>query len=641
MNIKPIPALLSTALLAACGGGGRGGLVQSPPPSTVAVNTRTPVGPEAEPCQPPASTDCVSNVASYAYMWNGRTSDYALDKRGEGSLTLQDGTFHFDGGTTVEAGRLVVNTVARLESDTRVQTGGTLEIYGTLAGDIDNRGTTKQGGTVEGNVANRGEMQIAGSIWVDAPVNVVITGNYLHARNATLGVLLGTLDGLTVKGRADIEGGVLQVGVYTDAWGPYPLPATPSTKLVLHADGGVFGSFDEWTSPSLFITGALRYRTNDVFFDATSVSAQAVMQHANAGDALTLQAAGRFDAALGARGAAAMPRDAAALTPTQQQFLRNAAAIQRIGDLRQAMRTFDSLSGHGHIAAAEASMTHALRAAPTLSQHAARPMATTGAWTAAPDTTSLRGGTFSQGRTHGYDIAFNNGLVIGSSVAWTAANLDMDREGGVAHGEAPQWNLYVHGARPDGWHATGTVGYSHQRLALDRPIDLGVAIRTAHAERTFDLAYAYAEGGRDFAAGGGTFTPFAALHATTMHGDAFMETGDTGFELVGQASRHLRGGGDVGVRYTRDWQWRGGDRWMRMDLAARQRHLLAVHDDLQAAFAGTPEIVFNVGGLPVARNERAWSWTLTGGANDRLAWLLRYEAAEDDQALALGLSCAF
>ena len=126
-----------------------------------------------------------------------------------------------------------------------------------------------------------------------------------------------------------------------------------------------------------------------------------------------------------------------------------------------------------------------------------------------------------------------------------------------------------------------------------------------------------------------------------MRGDAFTETGDTGFELIGQASRHLRGGGDIGARYTRDWQWRGGDRWMRMDLAARYRHLFAVSDDLQAAFAGTPELMFDIGGLPVARNERALSWTLTGGANDRLAWMMRYEALEEDQALALGLSWAF
>jgi autotransporter-associated beta strand protein len=633
MNSKPIPALLTTALLAACGGGGGGGLVQAPPPPTVVVNPPPPSGTEPEPCMSPPTADCVANVASSVQMLDGRTSDYALRKQGAGDLRLETGTYRYGAGTTVEAGRLVINSVARLESNTRVEAGATLEVWGVHTGDIDIRGSVTQSAMVEGNVANHGQLNVDGSIW--EPLEVIITGDYLQARNATLAVILGTQPGgLTVKGRADIEGGVLRLGNYTDAWGPYPLPATPSTHRVLHADGGVFGTFDEWTS-SLFITGALRYLTNDIYFDATSISAQAVMKTANAGDALTLQTAGRYDAAL------AVPRNTAALTQTQQQFLQNAAAIQRIDNFAQAMRTFDSLSGHGHIAAAEATMTQAFRTAPTLSQHAANGIAKSGAWTAAPDTMSLQGGTFSQGRTYGYDIAFNNGLVMGSSVAWTTANLDMDREGGRAHGDAPQWNLYLHRARPDGWHTTGTVGYSHQRLAMDRPIDLGIAVRTAHAERTFDLAYAYAEGGRDFTVGGGRLTPFAALHATTMRGDAFTETGDTGFELIGQASQHVRSGGDIGARYTRDWQWRGGDRWMRMDLAARYRHLFAVSDDLQAAFAGAPELMFDIGGLPVARNERAWSWTLTGGANDRLAWMMRYEALEDDQALALGLSWAF
>ena len=364
MNIKPIPALLTTALLAACGGGGGGGMVQSPPPSTVVVNPPPPSGAEPEPCTSPATADCTVNVATSVTMWDGRTSDYALRKQGAGDLRLETGTYRYGAGTTVEAGRLVINSVARLESNTFVETGGALEVWGVLIGDIDNHGSVTQSAMVEGNVANHGQLNVDGSIW--DPLEVIITGDYLHARDATLAVIVGTQPGgLTVKGRADIEGGVLRLGHYTDAWGPYPLPAAPSTHRVLHADGGVFGTFDEWTSPSLFITGALRYLTNDIYFDATTLSAQAVMKTANAGDALTLQTAGRYDAAL------AVPRNTAALTQTQQQFLHNAAAIQRIDNFAQAMRTFDSLSGHGHITAAEATMTQALRTAPTLSQHAA------------------------------------------------------------------------------------------------------------------------------------------------------------------------------------------------------------------------------------------------------------------------------
>lgn len=576
-------------------------------------------------------------------MFDGRSSGHGLVKQGTGKLLLQTGTFRFDGGTRVEAGNLHINSVATLASDVFVGEGGALSVWGTVTGDVDNRGAVDIGGTIDGNLANQGHVQLHGNYWFDE-LPARVTGDYLHADGATLGAVLGNLEGgyLSVTGRAEIQGGTLGLSTYSDAWGPYPLPDAPSSHLVLHADGGVFGEFDEWiASGYLFITGTLRYLPNDVYFDATSLSAQSVMQGSAAADAITLASAGRFDAALGNRGAASMPRDLALLTPTQQRFLRSAAMIQRIGSMEQALRTFDSLSGHGHLAVVDATMAHALRAAPTLSVHAQGTRGRTGAWNSAPEMVSLHGGAFTQGPTSGYDVQLANGLRLGSSVAYTNSQLDMDRSGGFAHASAPQFNVYLHRARPDGWHATGTLGYSHQRLALERPIDLGIARGTAHAERTLDTTYAYAEGGREFAAAGGTLSPFAAVHATTVRGGAFAEAGSTGFELVGQASRHLRGGGDVGVRYTRQWQWNAGERWVRMDVAARQRQWFAVEDDFQAAFAGAPDLVFDVAGMPVPRSEFGWNWTLTGGATDRLAWMFRYEQREADRGLAMGLAVGF
>lgn len=613
-------------LLTACGGGG-GGMVRSDPPPTTAPTPPPPTA-SSEMCPEPLTADCVADVPATSptnYLTDGRQSSYALIKRGDGELSLEEGDFRFSGGTSIEDGVLRLGAMGVLQSDITVQTAGRLELFGS----------------VSGHVVNHGDLEI-GAIYGEQ-ISAVIEGDYRQSTTGTLGVVLGATTGgtLQISGRADIGGGTLRVSAYTDAWGPYPLPSAPLSHHVLHAGGGVFGQFASWTSPGLFIDGSLRYLSNDIYFDAISISALGVMSAAAVGDAVTLSTASNFDNALNAAGGLAT-WPAAALTETQRQFLRSAASIQQIGDYDQAVRTFDSLSGHGHMEVANAHIQQAMLSASRSNARISdmRPGSSAGVWSTQPSLVSTSAGIFTQGQTFGYEQWVGERLLLGSSFGWSSGNLQFDRSGGSARSQSPQWNAYLRRHGGNGSYTMGNVGYSHYRLDLDRPIDLGMEMRNAHSERNLDMTHAYVETGRKIHLGAGRLTPFASLRYAALRGDGFIEQGGTGFELVVQPSLHQRIGGDIGLRYARDWRW-GADRWMRLDLGARYQHLFSVRDDMRAAFSGTPAVAFDLRGLPQERDDSSLELNLAGGAGDRWSWLLGYDNHAGNETLSLGMELEF
>jgi uncharacterized protein with beta-barrel porin domain len=420
----------------------------------------------------------------------------------------------------------------------------------------------------------------------------------------------------------------------------YPIPETPFSVHALHADGGVTGTFDEWSAPMLFVEGELRYEPNDVFFDATSVSAQSVMAEAGIRDSLTLDTAQRFDQLLQVTGAAKGTFDPRALSQAQDRLLRSAAIVQRIDNYAQALRTFDSLSGSGHVAAVDAYMQNALQAAPTIAAHIdATPRGANGAWSAQPATFAVGGGTFQQTPTLGYDLQLAGGTRVGSSVGWSESTLDLARAGGVAQSRAPQFNVYVHHAFARGY-ATGMMGFSRQAMDLERTIDLGGTAQLAHTRRDVDTAFGYLESGRTMAFGGGRITPFAAAHWSQARAGAFSEQGVTGFELVGDASMHQRVGSDIGARWTRDWNWMSGH-WLRLDAGMRHRHLFQASDDAQVSYAGAPGWMFDLHGAPVDRDAQMYSLGLVGGRDARWAWSLRFDSYAEDRAMSFAFGRGF
>src|SRR6185312_6338932 len=435
---------LSTCLLTACGGSA---MVRSqvapaslPPPSPPAPPT-----PPAEPCPSPVTTDCVADVpfAESQDLTGGRQSDHALIKRGDGELNLvfrsrNDSTappivdFRFGGGTIVEAGSLRVFPNASLHSNITVQAGGQLTLAGATTGNLANHGNTVLEDTVTGNVVNDGVLEPGSSIYGNV-VPARIEGNFSQTSTGTLTAVIGATTGgfLSVTGRADIDG-TLRLVPYTDDFGPYPLPGAPVSLQVLHADGGIVGQFAQWTSPGLFITGAPRYLPTDVYFDIATISAAQAMAAAQAGDALTLSSAAHFDAALGnADKWARMPGDA--LTSTQRQFLASMGAIQHLQDYDQAVRTFDSLSGHGYAAAADALLLQAALPASDLMTHVGnlRQGSAPESWFTPAAMTASGAGAFRGERT-GFEQWLGDRLLLGYSFGWSEGSLRFDRSGGTA-----------------------------------------------------------------------------------------------------------------------------------------------------------------------------------------------------------------
>jgi uncharacterized protein with beta-barrel porin domain len=635
---------ISTCLLAGCGGGS---MVRSDPPAP--IPTSVPPSVPSGACPSPVAADCAVDISIDQEMTGGRQSDYALIKRGVGKLTLisQPDTFgppivdfRFSGGATVENGTLRVASSASLHSSVVVQTSGRLEVFGAVTGNATNHGDMLLSDVVVGNVVNDGNLAPGSSRQGEA-VSARIEGTFSQTSAGTLDAVIGATSGgfVSVTGRADIDG-TLRLVAYTDAFGPYPLPAAPLSLQVLHAGGGVFGQFANWTSPGLFIAGSVRYLGNDIFFDASSISAATVMAASHTGDALTWNAAGKFDAALvHATDLAALPHDG--LTLTQRQFLASAASIQRLQDYGKAVQTFDSLSGYGHVTVTDALLQQAMTPASRLIAHIGNLHAgsVSGLWSAEPAMVASSSGMIGNERRGGADQWLSDRLLLGSSFGWSEGSLPFDRLGGRARDRSPQWDVYLRRNGERDSYLLGDVGYGRHQLDLDRQIDLGSGQYNARARRNLDVVHAYVEAGRDFRVGQGWLTPFGALGYAALHGAAFTEQGTTGFELIAQPSVHQRTSAAAGLRFGRDW--RGSDgRWTQLNVAAGYQRLLDARDDAFAAFTGAPEVKFAFDGMPRQRNSGWLHLSLVTGG-ERWAWMLNYDRQASDETLSLGVKLGF
>lgn len=645
-NVLPATLLLavSAGSLSGCGGGS---MVRADVPAPVPASVPPPA--PTGPCPSPVTADCVADVSADQEMTGGRQSDYALVKRGDGKLSLisQPDTFgppvvdfRFSGGTSVENGTLRVASSASLHSNVVVQSSGRLELFGGMAGNATNHGEMLLLDTVVGNVVNDGILTPASSIHGDV-VPARVEGSFNQAPGGTLDAVLGATSGgfLSVAGQAHVDG-TLRLVAYTDDWGPYPVPAAPLSVQVLHADGGVFGQFANWTSPGLFIAGAVRYLDHDVFFDATSVSAARVMSASHAGTALTWRAAARFDAALiGATGLAGMPREG--LSVTQRQFLASTASIQRLQNYNDAIRTFDSLAGYGHGMVTDTLLQQAMMPASPLLSHIGNLAAGSapGPWFAQSALVTSTAGAIGNESRGGTDQWLGDRLLFGSSFGWTEGNLPFDLLGGKARDRAPQWDVYLRRNGNRHAYVLGDVGYSRHQLDLERQIDLGSERYNARAERRLDEVHAYVEAGLGFHLGQGRLTPFGALGHATLHGTGFTERGVTGFELIAQPSVHQQTSAIAGLRFGQEWHG-GGGRWTQLNLATGYVRLLVARDHALAAFTGAPDMQFALDGMPRQRNS-SWLQLGLGTGDEHWAWRLNYDRQASVEALSLGMRLGF
>jgi uncharacterized protein with beta-barrel porin domain len=614
----------ASLLLTACGGGGGGGVVRNdPPPPVVPPPPPNPQPASTGPCPAPITGDCtVEGQSSLTFdeygMSGGRQSEHKLfvhgGNLGGGWVNLKQGEYRFAGGTEIAGTGLVVWD--RLVSDVKI-----LHDY-TGLGFMGNSELWLLG-TVHGNVINEERLNLRCWSGIHGCASIPqqrIDGNYTQLSPGLLETVLGR--SLQVTGKATLDGKLLLVK--GDAG--YVLPTAPSNVLVLHADGGVSGTFASWSTDSLFLEGSLRYGSNDVWFDLTRISIAAAMAANATADPLTLASAANLDAALSrADGYALAPT--ASLDASQRRFLASAASVLHSRDVAHATRTLDSLAGHAHARAQDALHAQAATSAMQLDAHllslAYNPQAS--AWSR-----SLAGAAASTGQhafaghVSGVDQWLSPRFLIGASVAGGQSRMQFERMGGHGQGASPMSNAYAHYRNGD-WHATGLVGAGRNVLQLERPIDLGAAgTHVAHSRRAVDQAFLHGELGRRIALGGGRLTPFVALDYSALDGDGFIEQGDTGFELVAPSARSTQWSAAAGARYAHDWRFAGNGRVQLAFDARYQQPLADDGDALRAAFIGAPDALFDLPAWSRPEHGAAMTLGLTGGMDDRWAWSLDY-----------------
>jgi hypothetical protein len=557
-------------------------------------------------------------------FWSGTvTSQYALIKQGAHYIDIREGSYQFAGGTRIEEGGIVIGENITFQSDIDIRRGAWLSVLGTVVGNVktDAGGLLQVFGTLHGNVVNEGITGVAmrnPQLTAASPPNR-IDGDFRQSDSGTLGFSLPYLDyfmPLAITGRADLDG-TLSLTQYVD-WdlGPYPLPTSAMTLHLIRANGGVFGSFDRWTSPGLFIEGSLRYGSNDVWFDLTRISVQTAM--ASQGfEGMTLASAGNLDQALSfADGFAAAP-DA-----MQSRFLQSAGRLLWLADAEQAARSLDSLAGSLHVDAMRA-LTHddALARGIGTRTLMLQPGTGAGAWS------QVHGGN----TLAGFDQWVSPRLLAGATAA-QVRDARSDGVGGHAQHDAPQAAAYLRWFGNHGWYAGGSAGYARHALALDRHIDLADGGHwTARAQRRLGIASFDAEAGRRLSLGGMTVAPYLWLGADAVRSERALEQGQTGFELALQANTQTSLDAGLGLCVGR--QWRFGERgWLALDADARYRHgLMQSADPLRAAFIGVPDAWFDV----PASEARSGTWLdlgLRGGFGRGWAWSLGHAGSLAGQA---------
>lgn len=558
----------------------------------------------------------------------GRQSDYALIVHGAGTLHLHDNDV-FNGGTNIEDAATVV-VWDELTSDVHVS-GATPETWGSMAP------TLWLGGTIHGNVSNDGTVSLqqlcgTGVYQCVETRHPLIDGNFRQSATGTLFATLG--EPLQITGSAMLDG---TLGLIASKALNYVLPSAPASVLVLHANGGVTGTFTGWQAGSLFLSGDLRYVANDVYFDATAISAAQTLTAASVGDKRVWHAASNFDAALAAAESAQArgnpPNDA------QRRLLASAGIIQRLQDYGQAVRTFDSLSGHGYADAADALLQQASLPSADIAARMSglRVGSKLGAWSGQTSTLASGTGAFNLHRA-GFDQWISDTTLLGSSIGWSDGSLRFDRAGGSARDRAPQWDVYVQRFGAGGTYLFGDIGYSHHQLDGTRSIDLGMTGFAVHGASAFELWRTYLEGGRNFRLGNAGLTAFGALGYADLRGSGFVEQGASGFELAAQPSRYARTSASAGLRWGE--AWRSGNRITTVNIATGYSQVLHAQADARAAFLGAPEAGF---ALADGNHARGSGWLQLGLATGTARWNLGldYNRQASDQALSLHATVGF
>lgn len=523
--------------------------------------------------------DVTVNVATVGLdsVWsNDISGDGGLTKQGAGALTLA-GTNTYTGDTIIERGTLALRGGASLRSNV---------LIAPQAGNPNAAALQFMNGTtrVSGNVDN-GASVILRSDNIDA----VIEGNYIQRASAQLVVALGA-NPLMVNGSATLAGTVRVDSIISGY-----VPQDGRTQPLLHADGGVTGTFASVTNglaPGTLLQASLLHANNDVTLVTDRINVTSASLQAGLG-ATALASAARVESAfevLDGKGAAL------------DGFADAAGQLQQVDGANALQASLDSLSGKAHALATAATFDSIDMNRRALSARVGDVQAAPrlrGAWQSALGEAGQGSFAGNGGATRGWmmgqDMALGSHGMLGFAFGETRSY--GSREWGSDRGRDRQSQAQVYA----GWgtgraYAMGQIGAGQFTREIDRQLLLGAGQYGVNARYGGSFSAASVESGYRFGSATASLTPYLGAEYARVDSDGFSEAGGMGFGLRAHDAVSTRSQALAGLRAERRW---GG--WSLRGYAEWQQHLSSDGLALDASFVGV-EAWAPVAGLQPARS---------------------------------------
>jgi outer membrane autotransporter protein len=555
-----------------------------------------------------------------------------LIKQGSGVLTLT-GASGFTGGTTVNAGGLVVN--------------------GSLASSVTLNGGVLQGiGTIGGLVVNGGVVAPGNSIGT-----LTVNGNFVQANGTTYQVEVnaaGRSDRINVGGAATINGGAVQVLAQSGTY------ARNTTYTILNATGGVSGAYSGVSSNFAFLTPTLAYDANNVFLNlfqsssAFAAGAQTPNQYAVGVvlDQVNPTATGDFGAVLNAMSVLSTQQGPAALNAISGQpyadfgTLNVQGAVLFMNAIGQQMAAArGGPSGGQRQALAQACEVESCDG---LSPWSVWASALGGLGSVAGNGNSSTLTYNFGGGAAGIDYRVDPRFLVGIGAGYTAANQWVDSF--MGRGWSDSVSVAAYGSfTQGGFYTDALAGYAYSGNQMQRQIIIpGLQPRTANGSTGANQFLGQVEAGYKlgvYAPALATLTPFGRLQTSSVTQNAFSEWGANALSLnvAQQTTNSLRTtigadlAGAIGL----------GDE-KKLDVALRlgwQHEFADTGRPITAAFAAAPANAFTVYGATPQRDAAIIGFLASTSIAAATSVYLRYDGAigngTDNHTLNVGVRMAW
>ena len=532
-----------------------------------------------------------------------RNGSLTLDKGGWLSvdqLLVNGGTFNWRGGN------LAINE--SMHGNVAVKPGRTLGGFGTIYGDVVNKGTIEGSLRISGNYTQHADAIFESSVY--------------DRYSMFTGEPLGTRRQLVVTGRATILGG------WVDPRKAREDQALDRPYSILSAEGGLSGRFDGVLQPAV-AKFDLAYGLNDAYLifrgrrtyasQAATENQRAIAAHL---DTIGMSADGddvseilsRLD--LFARGE--LRRSFEQINPANYDAFTSASFDSTRAYLASVARP------HGYMSASPA-LTSAPSAgggeAVSLVSGEPLTLATQGVATA-PDSQnrvslwasgiSGWGGEDRSSRSSGYRV-FTGGVAVGGdyricpsltagiSLGYTHANVHWLDQAGGGDIDSGYGSLYTHWSEDGFWGdaiaGTGVSWYDARR-------NISTFDRTADSDFTGQQYFGRVDGGHDWRIGKWTVGPTAAFQYLHSQQDAFSEGGADALnlQLDGRNASSLQSGLGLRTAYTLDL---GGTRFTPSARAAWLHEYDNESRAIDALLPAMSDAQFRVQGNAPARDSAA------------------------------------